>query len=98
MKPNKDAGTDTRNFVFQPNLQSTLPPHIDYGKMNEKDAQESGYTDQNGHAVSLAKKDKPGSPTGAYTDVGAGRSSVVQSEKSQKTIENAPKPREEQAP
>lgn len=50
---------------------------LDYGKMNLHDAQESGYTDKEGHAISKAKKDVPGSPTGAYTDVGAGRSSVV---------------------
>jgi hypothetical protein len=53
-----------------------------------------------GHAVSMAKKDVKGSPTGAYTDIGAGRSSVVISKKEneQKTSEDAPSPREEQAP
>lgn len=50
---------------------------IDYGTMNLEDAIESGYTDEEGHAVSLAKKDVEGSPTGAFTDIGAGRSSVV---------------------
>lgn len=47
------------------------------GEMNLKDARESGYTDENGNAVSMAKKDVKGSPTGAYTDIGAGRSSAV---------------------
>lgn len=50
---------------------------VDFGEMNLEDAKESGYTDENGNAVSKAKKDVEGSPTGAYTDVGAGRSSVV---------------------
>lgn len=50
---------------------------IEYGEMNLEDAQESGYTDSEGHAVSKARKDVPGSPTGAYTDIGAGRSSAV---------------------
>lgn len=50
---------------------------MDYGEMNLEDAKDSGYTDQNEKAVSLAKRDVEGSPTGAYTDIGAGRSSVV---------------------
>lgn len=50
---------------------------FDYGSMNEADAKASGYTDQDGHAVSKAKHDVTGSPTGAYTDVGMGRSSAV---------------------
>lgn len=54
-----------------------LETPIEFGEMNEDDARESGYIDKNGHAVSLAKEDVPGSPTGAYTDIGAGRSSVV---------------------
>ena len=48
-----------------------------YGEMNERDAKISGYTDENGHAVSMAKHDVKGSPTGSFTDIGAGRSSVV---------------------
>jgi hypothetical protein len=44
---------------------------------NLKDAKTSGYTDENGKAVSKAKSDKEGSPTGAFTDIGEGRSSVV---------------------
>lgn len=47
------------------------------GEMNLADARRSGYTDKEGHAVDMAKKDRRGSPTGAYTDIGAGRSSVV---------------------
>jgi hypothetical protein len=48
-----------------------------YGEANLEDAIESGYTDEDGYAVSMATPDKEGSPTGAYTDIGAGRSSVV---------------------
>lgn len=51
--------------------------HVDYGEMNLEDAIESGYTDEEGHAIDMAKDDKEGSPTGAWTDIGAGRSSVV---------------------
>jgi hypothetical protein len=50
---------------------------MDFGEMNDKDAKDSGYTDKDGKAVSMAKGDVEGSPTGAYTDIGAGRSSVV---------------------
>lgn len=50
---------------------------IEYGDMNTADAKESGYIDESGKAVSKARRDKPGSPTGAYTDIGAGRSSAV---------------------
>lgn len=50
---------------------------MEFGEMNLADAKESGYTDENGKAVSKARKDVEGSPTGAYTDIGAGRSSVV---------------------
>ena len=50
---------------------------FEYGEMNLQDAKESGYTDENGNAVSKARKDVEGSPTGAYTDIGAGRSSAV---------------------
>lgn len=44
---------------------------------NEEDARELGYTDQDGHAVEKARPDTKGSPTGALTDIGAGRSSVI---------------------
>lgn len=50
---------------------------MDFGEMNERDARESGYTDEDGEAVDLAKKDIEGSPTGALTDVGHGRSGAV---------------------
>ena len=50
---------------------------VEYGDMNLADAKASGYTDDKGNAISKARKDRPGSPTGAYTDIGAGRSSVV---------------------
>lgn len=53
---------------------------LDYGDMTLADAKRSGYTDRKGHAVEMTKKDRPGSPTGAYTDIGAGRSSVVKHE------------------
>ncbi|MBC7371401.1 MAG: hypothetical protein H7326_07550 [Bdellovibrionaceae bacterium] len=50
---------------------------IEFGEMNEEDAIESGYTGKDGKAISTAKQDVEGNPTGAYTDIGAGRSSVV---------------------
>ncbi len=50
---------------------------LDFGEMNLEDAQISGYTDEEGNAVSKALPDVEGSPTGALTDIGAGRSSVV---------------------
>jgi len=46
-------------------------------KKKMSDAKESGYIGKSGKAVSIAKPDVEGSPTGAFTDVGAGRSSVV---------------------
>lgn len=55
-------------------LQATS---MDFGEMNAEDAKEAGYTNADGKAVDMAKPDVEGSPTGAYTDVGAGRSSVV---------------------
>ena len=50
---------------------------LDFGEMNLEDAKASGYTDENGNAISKAVHDVEGSPTGAFTDIGAGRSSVV---------------------
>ncbi len=50
---------------------------MEFGTMNERDARESGYIGKNGRAISKSRADKRGSPTGAYTDIGAGRSSVV---------------------
>lgn len=65
--------------------EDLIATEVDFGEMNAADAKVSGYTDADGHAVSLAKKDKAGSPTGAYTDIGAGRSSaVVRENKNQK--------------
>jgi len=46
-------------------------------EMKAQDAKESGYTDDKGQAISKAKPDVKGRPTGAFTDVGAGRSSAV---------------------
>lgn len=54
-----------------------IASEIEFGSMNEEDARESGYIAKNGKAVSKARKSKKGSPTGAYTDIGAGRSSAV---------------------
>jgi hypothetical protein len=51
--------------------------NIEYGKMNVRDAKESGYINEKGKAVSKAKRHAHDSPTGAYTDIGEGRSSVV---------------------
>jgi hypothetical protein len=51
--------------------------NIDYGEMNEADARESGYTRADGKAAERAKPDVEGNPTGAFTDLGHGRSSVV---------------------
>lgn len=69
--------TNTAPFTSDETDPDVVTRGMDYGEMNLQDAKESGYTDKNGHAVSKAKKDVTGSPTGAYTDVGAGRSSVV---------------------
>lgn len=50
---------------------------IEFGEANEQEAREAGYIGEDGKAVDMAKPDTKGSPTGAYTDIGAGRSSVV---------------------
>ena len=50
---------------------------MDFGSTNEQEARESGYIGEDGKAVSKARPNTEGSPTGAYTDVGAGRSSAV---------------------
>lgn len=50
---------------------------IEFGEANEDEAREAGYIGEDGKAVDMAKPDKEGSPTGAFTDIGAGRSSVV---------------------
>ena len=69
----KDSSAGMNLSSEDENIQTQM----DYGDMNAKDARESGYIDDKGHAVSMARHDVKGSPTGAYTDVGAGRSSVV---------------------
>lgn len=56
---------------------ASIEDQVDFGGASEEEAQASGYTDQDGNAVSKAKPDVEGSPTGAYTDIGAGRSSAV---------------------
>jgi hypothetical protein len=63
--------------VTVPSDADVMEAGVDYGEMNESDARESGYVGPNGTAVEKARGDVEGSPTGAYTDVGAGRSSVV---------------------
>lgn len=50
---------------------------FEFGEASEEEAREAGYIGEDGKAVDMAKPDKPGSPTGAFTDIGAGRSSVV---------------------
>lgn len=81
------------------NQQDTENKKMKYSKANLEDAKISGYTDENGNAVEMAKPDVKGNPTGALTDIGAGRSSVVKSNPStKKTVEDAPTPGEEQAP
>ena len=70
------------NFTAIPKSTNSLDADaadsgVDFGEMNEADARESGYTDADGEAVELARPDIEGSPTGAFTDLGAGRSGVV---------------------
>jgi hypothetical protein len=75
---NFTAKPKPRPVITEPLLNSEGPSEeMEYGEMNLEDAIESGYTDEEGHAIEIAKPDKEGSPTGAYTDIGAGRSSVV---------------------
>ena len=62
------------HLATDPNFIEESP---EYGEMNLRDAQLSGDTDKEGKAISRAKKDIDGHPTGAYTDIGHGRSSVV---------------------
>jgi hypothetical protein len=89
---NSDAENTVSNSTFNGNLsarpkgsgtadevspQDSIEDQVDFGEMNAEDAKASGYTDEKGRAVSKAKQDVVGSPTGAYTDIGAGRSSAV---------------------
>ncbi len=68
------ADIHDEHLATDPNFVEESP---EYGEMSLRDAQLSGYTDIDGKAVSRAKKDVDGHPTGAYTDIGHGRSSVV---------------------
>lgn len=68
------ADIHDEHLATDPNFVEESP---EYGEMSLRDAQLSGYTDKDGKAVSRAKKDINGHPTGAYTDIGHGRSSVV---------------------
>lgn len=68
---------------FTGNAESEMKgSDFEFGEMNLEDAKESGYTDEEGNAISFAKKDRQGSPTGAFTDIGAGRSSAVRNKDS----------------
>lgn len=65
----------TANVHADPDLVATT---MDFGDMNLEDAMESGYTDEEGRAISSdAKGSTESFSTGAYTDLGAGRSAVV---------------------
>jgi hypothetical protein len=97
VKKNKNSKITPSELEEQARNES-LPPHEDNDEKAERDAKISGYTDKDGHAVSMAKKDVPGHPTGAWTDIGAGRSSAVRPDSGRKTVENAPAVGEEQAP
>lgn len=99
-RQNKPHDTPVMNgkVTARPNTAAADGEALDFNdmKMTAQDAIESGYMDEQGHAISKARKDVPGSPTGAYTDIGAGRSSVVHH--SQKIESSAPKVGEEQVP
>jgi hypothetical protein len=87
--PNRNQSLND-GFTAQPTTKPNTPKSppvetaFDYGDMNEDDARASGYTDKSGHAKDMAKPDVPGSPTGAFTDIGAGRSSVVKHKNSER--------------
>ncbi len=93
-KPKTADDTFNGNLTAQPQGVSShkRPPdfdpnekNLDYGEASLHDAKISGYTDRRGHAVSMAKDDVEGSPTGAFTDIGAGRSSAVRELSHKKT-------------
>lgn len=75
--------------------RSEVETAFDTDSASVTSARKAGYINGEGEAVEMAKSDVEGSPTGAYTDIGSGRSSVV---KSHKTIEKGPEPGEEVAP
>ncbi len=81
-KPHKDSSLSDETF----NRELTAIPQApeddkdlsgQVGEMNVSDAKESGYINESGKAAEKAKEDVLGIPTGAYTDIGAGRSSAV---------------------
>lgn len=74
---NKNQTLDGDVTARSKGLELEEPGPEDVGEMNIPDAKASGYTDEEGKAVSKSKENVKGSPTGAYTDIGAGRSSVV---------------------
>ncbi|MES3036480.1 MAG: hypothetical protein V4736_01115 [Bdellovibrionota bacterium] len=78
---NLTAKPDRTNSSGDGSYDATVDSEVmEYGEMNLQDAKESGYTDEEGKAVDMAKQDVKGSPTGAYTDIGAGRSSAIHHE------------------
>ena len=62
-------------------VQDQMETMFDAGPANLEDAKLSGYTDAHGNAVDMARPNIEGHHTGAYTDIGAGRSSVVKTRK-----------------
>jgi hypothetical protein len=80
-KPAAPMSPDERyNSSFTALPKEPPDEEIEYGDMSEKDARDSGYIDSDGRAVELTRKDIKGSPTNAFTDIGAGRSGVVKHE------------------
>lgn len=87
-------------------MQDQMETAFDSRPANIEDARLSGYTDPEGKAIDMARPNVEGHHTGAYTDIGAGRSSVVKTRKEfeqpvregRKTIENAPGIGRETAP
>lgn len=83
IKPRINSPDDSFNgnlTAIPKSLDSEETP-MEYGEMNEEEARETGYVGKDGRAVEMAKPNIEGSPTGALTDVGAGRSSVVHKHK-----------------
>lgn len=66
-----------KNFNVHPKKKLHNNRPLEASEANEQDAKDLGYTDETGKAVSKSKSGSGGSPTGAYTDIGVGRSSVV---------------------
>ncbi len=57
--------------------QHRRDPEIDAGANSLEDAKISGYTDEQGHAISRARRDETESTVGGYTNITSGRSSAV---------------------